>query len=98
MYVYRYDYYNQRNLIVYRNIERYCSVNEEYYNILKKSKIIVTANPYSYEGDYRLYEALLSGNLVMCDEMLGNDLLKNPFINKIYLVLINCCNHYNLSC
>lgn len=69
-----------------RNVERYCSVNKEYYNILKNSKIIVTANPYSYEGDYRLYEALLSGNLVLCDEMLGNNLLKNPFINKKHLI------------
>lgn len=71
---------------VNRNSERYCSVNEEYYNILKNSKIIVTANPYSYEGDYRLYEALLSGNLVLCDEMLGNKLLKYPFVNKEHLV------------
>lgn len=71
---------------VNRNIERYSSVNEQYYNILKNSKIIVTANPYSYEGDYRLYEALLSGNLVLCDEMLGNKLLEYPFVNKEHLV------------
>ena len=49
---------------------RYAAVNTKYFEILKTSKIIVTANPPNWEGDFRLWEALLMGNLVLCDKML----------------------------
>ena len=38
-----------------------------YLSHLADSKIIVTCNPWSWEGDFRLWEALLSGALVMVD-------------------------------
>lgn len=52
--------------------KRYGIVNKEYYNIMRKSKIIVTANPKDWEGDFRLWEALLTGSMVMCDRMISN--------------------------
>ena len=83
---------------------RYSCVNENYYNILKKSKIIVTANPPDWEGDFRLWEALLVGNLVLCDKMILPHILKYPLIDKKHLVfynnqndLLNLINYYILN-
>jgi len=64
----------------------YNDVIESYYNILKNSKIIVTCNPHKWEGDHRLWEALLTGNLVLCDEMVIPHIMKNPLINKKHIV------------
>ena len=50
---------------------RYGKANKKYYEIMKKSKIIVTANPNGWEGDFRLSEALYTGNLVLCDKMVN---------------------------
>lgn len=66
--------------------KRYDVVNESYYKILKTSKIIVTANPPDWEGDFRLWEALLVGNLVLCDRMVIPHLMKHPLINKTHLI------------
>ena len=68
---------------------RYGVVNTKYFEILKTSKIIVTANPPNWEGDFRLWEALLMGNLVLCDKMIVPSMLKYPLINKKHLVYYN---------
>lgn len=65
---------------------RYGVVNTKYFEILKTSKIIVTANPPDWEGDFRLWEALLMGNLVLCDKMLLPSIIKYPLENKKHLV------------
>ena len=65
---------------------RYGVVNTKYFEILKTSKIIVTANPPNWEGDFRLWEALLMGNLVLCDKMLLPSIIKYPLENKKHLV------------
>ena len=65
---------------------RYHTINNKYYDTLKKSKIIVTANPPNWEGDFRLWEALLTGNLVLCDRMVLPHILKYPLINKKHIV------------
>ena len=44
-------------------------VGEEYMQMLRRSKIVVTCNPDGWEGDYRLFEALASGALVLTDRM-----------------------------
>jgi hypothetical protein len=66
--------------------DRYHSINENYYNKLKTSKIIVTGNPPNWEGDFRLWEALLVGNLVLCDKMVLPHILKYPLIHKKHIV------------
>ena len=66
--------------------EHYNNVSTEYFKILKTSKIIVTANPTDWEGDFRLWEALLMGNLVLCDKMIVPHILKKPLVNKKHLV------------
>lgn len=68
---------------------RYMDVITEYYDIMKKSRIIVTANPPNWEGDFRLWEAMLTGNLVMCDRMVGMDLLEYPLIHKKHIIFYN---------
>jgi hypothetical protein len=65
---------------------RYGTVNTKYFEILKTSKIIVTANPSNWEGDFRLWEALLMGNLVLCDEMVIPHIMKHPLLHKTHLV------------
>tara|TARA_E500000178_G_scaffold246615_1_gene243223 strand:- start:9407 stop:9847 length:441 start_codon:yes stop_codon:yes gene_type:complete len=65
---------------------RYGVVSIEYFKILKTSKIIVTANPSNWEGDFRLWEALLMGNLVLCDKMLLPSKIKYPLENIKHLV------------
>ncbi len=87
------------NINNYNN--RYSCINENYYKVLKTSKIIVTANPPCWEGDFRLWEALLVGNLVMCDKMFVPHILKYPLINKTHLIfyenpeeLLELINYY----
>jgi len=60
------------------------SIQEPYYNQMKKSKIIVTCNPTNWEGDWRLFESLSCKCLVFVDNMLTPVI--NPFITKKHLV------------
>lgn len=45
------------------------SMSDAYFEMMCKSRIVVTCNPDGWEGDYRLFEALTTGSLVFCDEM-----------------------------
>ena len=44
------------------------SLSAPYFTLLSQSKIVVTVNPPSWEGDHRLFEALASGALVFVDK------------------------------
>lgn len=44
------------------------SFSAPYFTLLSQSKIVVTVNPPSWEGDHRLFESLASGALVFVDE------------------------------
>lgn len=46
------------------------SVQTDYLRRLTESQIVVTCNPEAWEGDSRLFEALASGALVLCDRMM----------------------------
>lgn len=59
-------------------------LNLEYFKILCNSKIIITCNPDCWEGDYRLFESLASGALVMCDKMITP--VNNPLIHKKHII------------
>lgn len=72
--------------------QRYGIVNRGYYDIMKKSRIIVTANPSDWEGDFRLWEALLTGNLVMCDRMICNPGL----VDKTHIVWYDNPEHLDI--
>ena len=80
---------------------RYTQINENYYKTMKTSKIIVTANPATFEGDTRLWQALMTGNLVLCDKMVLPHILKYPLIHKKHIVfydnpseVINLIHYY----
>ena len=40
---------------------------KKYLRHLRDSQIVITCNPYEYEGDFRLWETFLSGSLVFID-------------------------------
>lgn len=53
-----------------KGLDKPGSMQYNYVNLMSKSKIIVTACPPNYEGDYRLMEAMTSGAMVMHNKML----------------------------
>ena len=71
------------------------SVNENYYKIIRKSKIVVTCNPSSRSGDYRLFEAFSGGSLVFIDQMIMP--VKEPFVHEKHLVYFDKNNLLQLK-
>tara|TARA_B110001452_G_C15167619_1_gene405890 strand:- start:61 stop:966 length:906 start_codon:yes stop_codon:yes gene_type:complete len=70
-------------------------LNNQYFNTLLNSKIIITCNPDWWDGDYRLWESLASGALVFCDKMLTP--VVNPFEHKKHLIYYDRENIDELS-
>ena len=60
------------------------TIQSDYQRALCESKIVVTCNPDTWEGDHRLFEALSGGALVMVDEM--KTPMQNPLIHKEHLI------------
>jgi hypothetical protein len=60
-----------------------------YMQHLNKAKIIVTSNPGTWEGDYRLWESMLSGALVFVDHMTTMPLLPYPLLHERHCVFYN---------
>ena len=56
----------------------------EYFETMTRAKIVVTCNPGRWEGDYRLFEALSSGCLVLSDKMLTP--VENPLVDGEHLI------------
>ncbi len=67
-------------------------VDEKYLDILASSKIVITCNPNEWEGDYRLWEALLSGALVFVDKMVVLEMLPHPYEHKKHLIFYDSTN------
>jgi len=59
---------------------------------LANTKIIITCNPNGSEGDFRLWEALLSGALIFVDKMTTLDWLPHPFVHKKHLIFHDSTN------
>ena len=57
---------------------------QSYFELMTRSKIVVTCNPDRCEGDYRLFEALSSGSLVISDNMITPVI--NQFVDGEHLV------------
>ena len=53
-----------------RGAEGRNAVSMEYIRGLARARILVTCQPDRWEGDYRLFEALACGPMVLCDRML----------------------------
>lgn len=60
------------------------SFQPEYFSTMARSKIVVTCNPDRWEGDYRLFEALSSGAMVIVDRM--RTPVVHPFVDHRHLV------------
>ena len=60
------------------------TIQEEYFEQMKNSKIIITCNPDDWEGDYRLFESLSCKCLVFSDKMITPVI--NNFIDKKHLI------------
>jgi hypothetical protein len=59
----------------------------KYTRTIHSAKIIVTCNPATWEGDHRLYEALLTGALVFIDKMDVLPMLPFPYEHKKHLIV-----------
>ena len=59
------------------------------------SKIVVTCNPTGWEGDYRTWEALTSGALILVDKMITP--IINPLINGKHVVFNDLNNLMELK-
>jgi len=57
---------------------------QQYFEIMKRSRIVVTCNPDRWEGDYRLYEAISSGALVLCDRLYLKQ--RHNFVDQQHLI------------
>jgi hypothetical protein len=57
---------------------------KDYFDKMTRARIVVTCNPDRWEGDYRLFEALSSGSLVLSDTM--STPVENPFIDWEHLI------------
>ena len=56
------------------------------------SSLPFQCNPNEWEGDYRLWEALLSAALVFVDHMVILDMLPHPFVHREHLIFYNSSN------
>jgi len=65
---------------------------QDYLKQLSSTRIIVTCNPNDWEGDFRLWESMLSGALVFVDHMYVMTLLPNRLEHKKHLILYNSQN------
>lgn len=78
-----------QNYNIHVGIIGYCgnkgrtTINKKYFQMLKKSKIVVTCNPSSWCGDYRLYESFAGNSMVFVDKMIMP--VKNSFEHKKHL-------------
>jgi len=66
--------------------------NENYFDLIKRSKIVITCNPPNWIGDFRLFEALAGKTLVFVDKM---PTLENILIHKKHLIYYE--NFYDIE-
>ena len=71
------------------------TINSEYFEWHADAKIVVTCNPSFWDGDYRLYEAMASGALVLVDEI--HVPLARPFVDGVHLVVYDNHNASDLE-
>ena len=71
------------------------TINTEYFEWHADAKIVVTCNPSFWDGDYRLYEAMASGALVLVDEI--HVPLARPFVDGVHLVVYDNHNASDLE-
>ncbi|KAK3250084.1 hypothetical protein CYMTET_40522 [Cymbomonas tetramitiformis] len=64
--------------------------------LLRRSRIVVTSNPSSWEGDFRLWETLLAGPLVLIDKMTVPGLLPEPLRHGEHFVMYDPTNKTEL--
>ena len=57
-----------------------------YFDKCKDSKIIVHCQPYGWEGDFRTFEALASGALVISDKSYSMPKHSHPLVDGVHLV------------
>jgi hypothetical protein len=69
-------------------------VDMSYFDTMWRSKIVVTVNPTSWEGDFRLWEAMSSGALVFVDYMSIPE--QFPLVGGGHVVFYNNSNRADL--
>eukprot|EP00536_Pseudo-nitzschia_multiseries_P010563 jgi/Psemu1/289151/fgenesh1_pg.327_\ len=75
-----------------RGCDGHC-FGQVYLRHLRDAKIIVTCNPFFWEGDFRLWESFLSGAMVMVDEMIiTTHWMPNPPVHGVHFVTYQANN------
>lgn len=69
-------------------------IDDGYLRTMRRAKIVVTCNPTQWEGDFRLFEALASGALVMVDKM--STPYHHPLIDGRHLIYYDHTNQTDL--
>lgn len=62
----------------------------EYFRLLKRSRIVVTCNPYRWEGDHRIWEGLANGALMFIDKMYFP--LSHPLVDGEHCIFYEISN------
>lgn len=70
---------------------------DKYTETINSARIIVTCNPSTWEGDHRLWEAMLTGALVMVDHMDVLPMLPNPPRHGIHYVVYDPKNQSDFN-
>ena len=63
------------------------SVNKKYFETMYNAKIVVTVNPSDWEGDFRLWETLATGAMVMVDPIYAPHPF--PLLDGIHVVFFS---------
>lgn len=71
------------------------SIQKEYYDMLARTKIVVNMHPDNWEGDWRTWETLGSGSLLITEKMLLPRI--NPLVDRVHLVEYNRDNMEELE-
>lgn len=66
------------------------SIDATYFNTMYNARIVITANPANWEGDFRLWEALSSGALVFVDEL--STPAPYPLVHEKHLIFFSTLN------
>ena len=70
------------------------TIDTSYFATMRTAKIVVTCNPNHWEGDFRLFEALSSGALVLVDRM--KTPYHHPLVDGVHVLYYDHTNRSDL--
>lgn len=71
------------------------TIDNSYFGLMRRAQIVVTCNPSSWDGDFRLFEALSSGALVFTDEL--HTPTPYPLVDGVHVVVYDHADRGDLE-